>query len=116
MSTTTAMETAFEYSGVADQRGTVLEIEVGRVDVGASLSFLSQYPGEKEYLMQPLACLEVRPPLPASHDSYLSSGFRKEVTLSILFVSRAGQGQAAHRPLRTRGGPSPQPLIPSQVE
>ena len=60
MSTTTNKETAFDYSGVKDQRGTVLEIEVGRVDVGASISFLSQYPGEREFLMQPLACLEVR--------------------------------------------------------
>jgi NLR family CARD domain-containing protein 3 len=59
MSTTTHKETAFDYSGVKDKRGTVLEIEVGRVDVGASISFLSQYPGEAEFLMQPLACLEV---------------------------------------------------------
>jgi hypothetical protein len=61
MSTTTHKEMAIDYSGVKDQRGTVLEIEVGRVDVGASVSFLSQYPGEAEFLMQPLACLEVCP-------------------------------------------------------
>ncbi len=60
MSTTTHKETAFEYSGVKAKRGTVLEIEVGHVDVGASISFLSQYPGEDEFLMQPLACLEAR--------------------------------------------------------
>ncbi len=65
MSTTTNKETAFAYSGVKDQRGTVLEIEVGRVDVGASIAFLSQYPGEAEFLMQPLACLEVPLPSPA---------------------------------------------------
>ena len=60
MSTTTDKATAFAYSGVTKERGTVLEITAGRVDVGASLSFLSQYPGEAEFLMQPLACLEVR--------------------------------------------------------
>jgi hypothetical protein len=60
MSTTTQKETAFFYSGVKKQRGTVLEIAAGRVDVGASISFLSQYPGEEEFLMQPLACLEAR--------------------------------------------------------
>ena len=60
MSTTTQKQTAIFYSGVKKQRGTVLEIAAGRVDVGASISFLSQYPGEAEFLMQPLACLEVR--------------------------------------------------------
>ncbi len=59
MSTTTDKKTAFAYSGVTKKRGTVLEIIAGRIDVGASISFLSQYPGEAEYLMQPLSCLEV---------------------------------------------------------
>ena len=59
MSTTTDKSTAFAYSGVTKHRGTVLEISAGRIDVGASISFLSQYPGEAEYLMQPLSCLEV---------------------------------------------------------
>ena len=67
-------------------RGTILEIEAGRIDIGASiqvlfllpadtarnallvkqtdnrtwwLQFLSQYPSEAEFLMQPLSCLEV---------------------------------------------------------
>jgi hypothetical protein len=60
MSTTTSRETAVAYSGKDGQRCTVLEISAGRVDVGADISFLSQYPGEKEFLMQPLSCLEVR--------------------------------------------------------
>ena len=60
MSTTTDKGTAFKYSGTAKDRGTVLEIAAGRIDVGASISFLSQYPKEEEFLMQPLACLEVR--------------------------------------------------------
>ena len=69
MSTTTQKETAFFYSGVKKQRGTVLEIAAGRVDVGASISFLSQYPGEEEFLMQPLACLEARSrPQPAPNN------------------------------------------------
>ena len=63
MSTTTARETAVAYSGKNGQRCTVLEIQVGRIDVGADISFLSQYPGEKEFLMQPLSCLEVTPTL-----------------------------------------------------
>ena len=59
MSTTASKETAFAYSGKNEQRCTVFEISAGRVDVGASLSAISQYPGEDEYLMPPLACLEV---------------------------------------------------------
>jgi hypothetical protein len=34
-------------------------MQAGRIDVGASLGFLSQYAGEEEFLMQPLSCLEV---------------------------------------------------------
>jgi hypothetical protein len=59
MPTTTDKRTAFDYSGEAKRRGTVFEISVGRIDAGASLSFLSQYPGEEEFLMPPLSCLEV---------------------------------------------------------
>jgi hypothetical protein len=47
------------YSGNGGQRCTVLEITAGRVDVGADISFLLQCPGEKEFLMQLLSCLEV---------------------------------------------------------
>ena len=64
MSTTTLLSTAVEYSGVKKQRGTVFEIQVGRIDVGASIVFLSQYPGEEEILFPPLGCLEVPPPQP----------------------------------------------------
>jgi hypothetical protein len=60
MSTTTSQETAVTYSGKGGERCTVLEITAGRVDVGADIGFLSQYPDEQEFLMQPLSCLEVR--------------------------------------------------------
>ena len=61
MSTTTAKATACQYSGVDKQRGIVFQINAGQVDVGACISSLSQYPGEEEYLMQPLSCLEASP-------------------------------------------------------
>jgi hypothetical protein len=57
------MHTAFEYSEKAKGRAIVFEIEAGRIDIGASIGFLSQYPGEDEYLMQPYSCLEVILPL-----------------------------------------------------
>jgi hypothetical protein len=45
LSTTTCREVAVEYSGVKQKRGVVMDIEIGAVDCGAILDFLSQYPG-----------------------------------------------------------------------
>ena len=59
MSTTTDRAVAVQYSGTRVRRGIVFEISAGRIDIGASISFLSQYAGEEEFLMQPLSCLEV---------------------------------------------------------
>ena len=59
MSTTTDREVAVQYSGRDKKRGTIFEIEAGRIDIGADLKRLSQYPGESEYLFPPLSCLEV---------------------------------------------------------
>jgi hypothetical protein len=59
MSTTTNWNVAVQYSGVDKKRGNVFEIEVGRIDIGADILWLSQYPGEAEYLFPPLSCLEV---------------------------------------------------------
>ena len=67
MSTTKKWKTALGYSSKDGQRSTILEITVGRVDVGADIGFLSQYPNEAEILLQPLSCLEAclpSPPLP----------------------------------------------------
>lgn len=60
MSTTAERRVAIQYSGHEKKRATMLEIQAGRIDVGASLGFLSQYASEEEFLMQPLSCLEVR--------------------------------------------------------
>ena len=47
MSTTLDPGVATEYSGVQrGKAGTVMEFEVGAVDLGAQLEDLSQYPGE----------------------------------------------------------------------
>jgi hypothetical protein len=59
MSTTADRSVAIQYSGHEKRRAMMLEIQAGRIDVGGSLGFLSQYAGEEEFLMQPLSCLEV---------------------------------------------------------
>ena len=58
LSTTTKKEVAVNYIG--DKEMPVLFMfEVGDIDRGASLSFLSQYPNEEEILIPPLSHLEV---------------------------------------------------------
>jgi hypothetical protein len=57
-STTESKDVAIQYTG-NNEDIIIFEMQVGKIDVGASISFLSQYPGEKEFLMQPLTCLEV---------------------------------------------------------
>jgi hypothetical protein len=56
LSTTTNRRTALEYSGVKKGRGIVLDIDVGAIDNGAQLDFLSQYPGAG--LECALACMQ----------------------------------------------------------
>jgi hypothetical protein len=49
MSTTTDRRVAMQYAGTSGgRRCTVFEILAGRVDIGADLSWVSQYPGESE--------------------------------------------------------------------
>ena len=63
MSTTSDRDVAIQYSGASESANSapsvVFEITVGKIDIGADLSWLSQYPKEKEILFPPLTCLEV---------------------------------------------------------
>ncbi len=43
------------YSG---GRGTVCELELGRIHIGGEISWLSQYPLEEELTLPPFTCLE----------------------------------------------------------
>ena len=101
MSTTTARETAFAYSGKDGQRCTVFEIAVGRVDVGADIGFLSQYPGEREFLMQPLSCLEV-PPRPLSPATpHLSPSYRDQLFLFFSPPSLSPSHPLSHKHIKS---------------
>ena len=51
LSTTTRREVAMQYIPQGKALPTVLEIEVGMIDKGASVSLLSQFPGEDEVLV-----------------------------------------------------------------
>jgi len=59
-STTTDREQALIYSGGGDDSAasTVFEMQMGMVDRGADLTWLSQYPHEREVLLPPLTGIE----------------------------------------------------------
>ena len=61
-STTRKRETAIFYAKTneAEVASTVLEAQMGMVDRGANIDFLSQFPGEGEILYGPLTGMEVR--------------------------------------------------------
>jgi len=60
LSTTTDRAVAKKYSTEKeDQPSMVFEIQMGMVDRGASIQFLSQFPAEEEILFAPLTGLEV---------------------------------------------------------
>jgi len=59
-STTTNREQALLYAGGGDQKdaATIFEMQMGMVDRGADLTWLSQYPHEQEVLLPPLTGIE----------------------------------------------------------
>eukprot|EP00960_Hanusia_phi_P060603 764555-Hanusia_phi.AAC.1 len=59
LSTTADKKMAVQYASKGETHPTVFEISCGAIDRGADLRFLSQYPGEKEFLYPPLSYLEV---------------------------------------------------------
>ena len=58
-STTLDEKVALEYAGKRGEGGIVYEIQMGMIDRGADISWLSQYPHEKEILFAPLTGLEI---------------------------------------------------------
>ena len=58
MSTSERREVALQYAADGEFP-CIFEIDVGQVDRGASLSWLSQYPKENEILFPPLSNLEI---------------------------------------------------------
>uniref|UniRef100_A0A7S4PDB7 EF-hand domain-containing protein n=2 Tax=Guillardia theta TaxID=55529 RepID=A0A7S4PDB7_GUITH len=64
MSTTTRKEVAIQYLQLKhDVSPKILEMEVGQIDRGADVAWLSQYPAENEILYPPLSNLEIIGPL-----------------------------------------------------
>jgi hypothetical protein len=116
--TTTDKRTAFAYSGAANLRGTVFEISAGQIDMGASISFLSQYPGEGEFLMPPLSCLEVV--AQASHSIFpaISNKGQPPQTQSRFYPHSVNDHSLDNPQITTQAfAPSPvnPPVIPAPV-
>jgi len=61
MSTTPDRSVALGYSGAETGKDlpTIFEIEIGKASIGADISFLSQFEGEREYLYPPLTHLQI---------------------------------------------------------
>jgi hypothetical protein len=63
MSTTRKREVAMEYAGASSAGGerpsVVFEVQMGMIDRGAPVQWVSQFPEEEEILFAPLAALEV---------------------------------------------------------
>jgi len=61
MSTTPDRSVALGYSGVETGKDlpTIFEIEIGKTSIGADISFLSQFEGEREHLYPPLTHLQI---------------------------------------------------------
>ena len=58
MSTTTKKELAVSYIG-GKAFAVIFECELGDIDRGCSLSFISQFPGEDEVLIPAMSYLEI---------------------------------------------------------
>lgn len=77
-STTTDRDVAMRYAG-SGKVGMVFEIQMGMVDRGAELKWLSQYPGEAEICFAPLTVTHCQlpqdPPLPQDSEEHLIVAF-----------------------------------------
>lgn len=62
MSTTSNQDVALMFAKDGDRQtaSTLVVAEMGMIDRGASLDWLSQYPHEQEILLPPLTCMEVK--------------------------------------------------------
>ena len=96
-STTTDRAQAVHYA--EGKASTVLQLVMGMIDRGADISWLSQYPHERETLLPPLMGLQVRQPRPSpAQSSTCSHRLPPFPTLAGAFDGRGGQH--ARRPVQ----------------
>ena len=79
MSTTTKKAVAVSYINASKRRPILFEYDVGSIDRGGSISFMSQYPGEDEVLIPPRSFVEVTgAPFVETVDK---DGFQMDITI-----------------------------------
>eukprot|EP00457_Paulinella_chromatophora_P000677 gb/GEZN01000677.1/.p1 GENE.gb/GEZN01000677.1/~~gb/GEZN01000677.1/.p1 ORF type:complete len:1038 (-),score=126.73 gb/GEZN01000677.1/:748-3453(-) len=87
MSTTRDRQVALEYAGLApNQASMVMEIKMGMVDRGADLSWISQYPHEREICFPPLCGLEVTGT--RVEDQVLVANMRPNVNMKAMTIEK----------------------------
>eukprot|EP00808_Paulinella_micropora_P005493 g9109.t1 len=87
MSTTVERNVALEYAGQRpDAASMVMEIKMGLVDRGADLSWVSQYPHEREICFPPLCALEVTGT--RVEDQVLVAAMRPNVNMKALTIEK----------------------------
>ena len=86
LSTTYDRQVAMSYASAPGKAGLVFEMKMGMVDRGAELSWLSQYPHERECLFPPLTGLEVQ--YTRVEETVLVVGVRTSVNLNSLTIEQ----------------------------
>ena len=88
MSTTRRRDVAVEYASRLSAVAIILEVNMGMIDRGASVRWLSQYPHEEEILFNPLTGLEVQGT--RVEGSALVVQVRLSVNLTALTIEQVG--------------------------
>ena len=110
MSTTTMRDVAMGYASGSSRAGIVFEIQQGMIDRGADVSWLSQYPHEREILFGPLTGIELQGT--RVEGAVVVVEARLSVNLNALTIEQV-RGSRMLPPPHANPHPCPLPVHPS---
>lgn len=113
MSTTPKKDVAREYAsrGVSNQTAIIFEVQMGMVDRGADISWLSQYPHEQEICFAPLTSITVEN-MSALPDAQILE-VRLNINLNALTLEKVSECAPRPTPLATITSIVPSSLPPT---